>query len=136
MTSFYTFKEAANRLNRSTRTIHNYIKRGFLRRDTFNGDVVLNRADVDALAEDAGVDVPAMTRKSFIELQHRTRKLEDQMRTVLHILEIRDDRIHPSPEQASAFFRAATEAMIRKGSWTVQEVEMWAASSSVWMRFS
>lgn len=125
--SFYTFKEASSRLNRSKRTLHNYIKRGFLRRELFNGDVVLNREDVDQMAEDCGIDVPAMTRKSFIELQNRVKKLEEKMTTVQHILEIRDDRIHPNPEQANAFYKAAVESTTRKGHWTVKEVEMWAA---------
>lgn len=125
--SFYTFTEAANRLHRSKRSLHNYIKKGLLRREVFNGDVVLNREDVDEMAADSGVDAPAMTRKSFIELQNRVKKLEDKMTTVQHILEIRDDRIHPTPEQAEAFYRAAEDSLTRRGSWVAKEVEVWAS---------
>lgn len=124
--AFYTFTEAANRLNRHKRSLHNYIKKGLLRREIINGEVVLNREDVDQLAIDSGVDVPSMNRKSFIELQQRVRKLEEQMKTVTHILEIRDDQLRPNEKQASDFFRAANDSLGRKGSWSFDEVEWWS----------
>lgn len=123
--SFYTFTEAANRLNRSKRSLHNYIKRGFLRREVINGEAFLNREDVDRFAEDSGVDAPSMNRRSFIEMQNRTKKLEDQMRTVMHILQLRDDRLRPTLEQADGFYKAVWDSLSRTGKWSLDEVVLW-----------
>lgn len=124
--AFYTFAEAANRLKRTTRTVHNYIKRGFLRREVYNGEAVVNREDVDRLAEDAGIDLPSMNRKSFIEMQNRLRKVEEQMRTVMHMLQLRDDRLRPSPEHAGKFYKAAVDSATRAGKWALGEVVQWS----------
>ena len=124
--SFYSFNEAASRLKRSKRSLHNYIKKGLLRREFINGEAVLNREDVDQLAEDSGVDLPAMNRRSFLAMAARLKKVENQMITVMHILQLRDDRIHPTPEQAEQFYRAAGDCLSRSSKWSKAEVDLWA----------
>lgn len=125
--AFYRFSEAAARLGCSKRSIHNYTKKGFLRKFVVDdGSVVIDRGDVDQLAADRGTDFPAMNRTTFLELQRRLKKLEDEMVTVKHILQIRDDQLRISPHIAEGFFKAALDSFQSTGRWEQKEVEMWA----------
>lgn len=121
---FYTFDEAARRLGRSKRTIHNYIKQGFLNRVVDNGAILLRREDVEQLAVDLGSDAPALNRKTVYELQSRIRKLEQDMSVVRMALQIRDNPLRPSDEEASGFYKAAVMAL-KAGNWSRKEVELW-----------
>ena len=123
---FMTFEEAANRLGRSKRSIHNYVKQGLLQRVMNSGNVVLRKEDVEQLAVDIGSDSPALNRKTFYLLQARLKKLEEEMVAVKHILEIRDSPLRPSESEARGLYAAATESLSRRN-WVAEEVDLWAA---------
>jgi excisionase family DNA binding protein len=122
---FYTFTEAANRLGCSKRTIHNYVKRGYLRKSFHDGHVVLNREDVEQLANESGADLPALNRKNFAILMRRVLKLEQDMALCRRILEIRDDPLRPTADEAKMLYAAASKALAA-GVWKDEEIESWA----------
>ena len=121
----YTFEEAANRLGRSKRQVHNYVKSGFIRKVLESGQAVLVREDVELVAIDLGSDMPAMNRKTFLHLTSRVKRLEEEMITVKHILEIRDAPMRPSADEARGVHAAACESLAR-GVWAVDEIHLWA----------
>ena len=126
LSEYYTFEQAANRLNRSKRSIHVYVKDGFIGKRRVDGQVVLLKEDVEQLAIEIGADMPAMNRKTFFQLQARIKKLEDEMHAVKHILEIRDQPLRPTIQEAQGLHAAASESMTRRGNWNPDEIRLWA----------
>jgi hypothetical protein len=123
----FTFEEAAQKLGRSKRTVHTYVKQGFIRRFADNyGKALLDADDVDQLVKDFGADLPPINKKTVFQLQSRLNKLENQMRMVIEMLELRSDQLRPQPSQASGLYRAASAALGRKGQWSIEEVHQWA----------
>jgi hypothetical protein len=120
-----SFEFAANRLQRSKRTVHTYVNQGFIRRITENGKVVLLLEDVEQLAVELGTDTPALNRKTFFQLSSRVKKLEDEMNAVKHILEIRDAPLRPSELEAKGLYAAAAESLGRR-KWSIDEMRLWA----------
>lgn len=120
-----TFEEAANRLGRSKRSVHTYVKQGFIRKSLLDGKVVLQREDIEQLAVELGADLPAMNRKTFFQLQSRIQKLEEQMVLVQQMWGIQEKPLHPSETEASGLYRAALESLNSSPFWSVQETEMW-----------
>lgn len=124
---FYTFTEAANRLGCSKRTIYNYVKHGYIRKSVQDGQVVLYREEVEQLANETGVDLPAFNRKNFSILMRKVQKLEQDMALCRRILEIRDDPLRPTVDEAKMLHAAASRALA-VGSWKDEEIETWAGS--------
>lgn len=124
-TLFYTYAEAANRLGKSKRSIHNYVKRGYIKSQTKDGNTVLSRHDVEQLAIELGSDLPAMNRKTFFQLQSRLQKLEEEMKTVKHILEIRDEPLRPSDVELQTLYGAA-QSYLAAGKWEKDTIDSWA----------
>lgn len=120
-----TFEWAANRLQRSKRQIHNYVRQGFIQRVTQDGKVLLRQEDVEQLAIDLGADAPALNRKTFFQLASKVKRLEDEMLAVKHILEIRDSPLRPSTNEAIGLHAAAAESLGRR-KWSPEEMELWA----------
>lgn len=133
---FYSFEEAARRLGRSKRSVHNYVRDGFIKRRVENGVAVLDRADVDSLAVDQGVDLPAMNRKSFFQMQARLKKLEEEMTAVKHSLEIRDvQALRPDQITSMGMIQAAQTYLVtseRDEVWTTTLITQW---SDIFERF-
>ena len=123
---FYTFTEAATRLGCSTRTIHNYVKRGYLRKQNSHGKIVLQKEDVEALAAEEGIGLPAFNRKNFYLLQVRLQRLEADMAIVRRALEIRDEPLRPNVDEAKGLHMAAINALAANH-WSDQELETWAS---------
>lgn len=123
--AFLSFDEAANRLGRSKRSVHNYVKRGFIKRTFQDGVVVLRREDVEQLAIELGADLPAMNRQTFFKMQARLERVENEMRAVKHILEIRDEPLRPSADEVRGVYGAA-RAALGVGKWSTEEVGSWA----------
>lgn len=121
---FYTFEEASSRLGCSKRTIHNHIKRGYLRKSVQAGKVVLYREDVETLANESGVDLPIFNRKNFYMLMNRVQKLEQDMNLCRRILDIRDNPLRPSKQEATQLRMAATAALAANY-WTDKEIDNW-----------
>ncbi len=126
--SFYTYDEAARRLQKSKRTVLNYIKKGLLRAVPQDGTRMIDKEDVETLAIDLGADYPVLNRVSVFRMMARLEKLENEMRTVTHILELKDDPLRPDPVAAKGFHAAACEALVRTANreWTIEEVRLWA----------
>lgn len=121
-----TYVEAARRLSVSRRTVFNYVKQGFIKKVQRDGETHLSREDVEQVALDQGTDAPAMNRKSFIQMAHRLQKLENEMVTVKHILEIRDSPLRFETDlEGSGLYRAAADALAA-GNWGEQEVDLWS----------
>lgn len=122
--AFYTYEEAANRLGKSRRSVFNYVKRGYLKNYIREGQVVVRKEDVEQLAVELGSDLPAMNRHTFFQMQSRLQKLENEMTTVKHILEIRDEPLRPSDSEAIAI-SAAAKTYLAAGNWTAEHVDQW-----------
>lgn len=124
---FYSFDEAATRLGKSKRTIHNYVKKGLLRRVVEDGDVVLHREEVDQLADELGTDAPAMNRKTFLELVGRIRRLEEQMSVFRKMYGIEDrPPLRPDVEEARRLHDNVVEALLKK-TYLEPEIELWVS---------
>jgi len=127
---FYTLEEAMQRLGRSRRSIFDYAKKGFIKRKSETGQPYFDRESVDLLAIDLGTDSPALTRRAFLQLETRTKKLEDEMRMVKHVLEIRDVQpLRPNQATCEGIILACKTYLgspNREEHWTPALVEQWA----------
>lgn len=123
---FYSFQEAANSLGCSKRTIHNYIKQGYLRKSNQDGKVVLFKEDVEQLAAETGVNLPPFNRKNFFLLLRRVEKLEQDMLIARRRLDIQSDPLRPSAQEAALLMREAEHANVR-GTWSSPEMEQWVS---------
>ncbi len=120
-----SYEWAANRLGRSKRSIHNYIKKGFLLPVRQDGEPKLRTEEVEQLAVELGTDFPAVSRASFFQIQSELKRLRDEMEAVKHMLEIRDDPLRPSLLEAKGFIAAAKESLGRR-KWKFEEISVWA----------
>lgn len=126
--SLMTITEAANRLGRSKRSIHNYINKGFIRRKSVDGDVVVHREDVEQLAEELGTDFPALNRRTLFEINNRLRKLEEEMATVKQVwssLGLQENPLRPDAKEAAALHKAATD-YLSVDTYQWKELESWS----------
>lgn len=122
---FYTLEESKNRLNRSLRSLHYYVRDGLLRKELRDGQIVLRKEDVEQLAIELGTDAPAMNRKTFLQLAAKVRQLETTMAVVRRRLDI-SPPLRPTLEEALNLHRAATRALA-KGQWDIKEAGVWTA---------
>lgn len=123
---FMTFEQAATRLGRSKRSIHTYVKNGFIRREVQGGEVVLLAEDVEQVAVDSGKDMPAFNRKNFFHLMQRLKKLEEDMSVMRHMLDIRDNPLRFTKVTEAVGLQHAAIAALKANSWTTQEISLWA----------
>lgn len=123
---FCSFLEAANALGRSKRSVHNYIKRGFLKRYHQDGEVVLSRKEVEELAVASGQNMPPFTKANFFHLVSRVQKLEQDMVVVRKALDIRSDPLRPNPDTAKGFYVACRAALASDQPHEFKEILMWS----------
>lgn len=121
---FYSFQEAASRLGVSKRSIHNYVKRGYIRKANHEGNIVLIKEDVEQLAADTGVGLPAFNQKNFFLLLRRVEKLEQDMLVARRRLDIELDPLRPN-QQESALLMKEAEASLLRGNWVDEEIKQW-----------
>lgn len=127
---FCTFEEAAERLKRSKRTIHTYVKKGILRRTLDNGRVLLLVEEVEQLAQDEGTDTPALNRKTLLELMARVRHLEEVTAVFRKMYGI-DDRLPLRPEGDEAYsLHALASNMLEQKKFSLEEVDLWISTLS------
>lgn len=121
----FTFAEAAKLLKRSVRTIHTYVERGYIRREYEGDKVVLCRDDVEQLASEQGLNLPALNNKTLTDIQGRLRTLETQMAVVKKIygIDVRDP-LRPSPDLALGLQRAV-ECALKEKYFEPEEVNLW-----------
>lgn len=122
---FYTYEQAAQRLDRSKRMIYVYLEKGWLKRVHRDGEVVLSKDEVEQLALELGSDAPAMNRKSFMEVFSRLRKLEEDNAVFRRMWGMVDKPLRPSRDEAIGFHAAASHNLAFT-SWKAEEVSMWA----------
>jgi hypothetical protein len=123
--AFLSIEEAATRLGRHKRSIHNYITKGFLNRIYRDGRVLIPSEDVEQLAVELGTDFPALNRKTLFEMQSRLRKLETQMAMVQATWGAQEKPLRPNPNEAVGLMKAATDYMTVK-KWRFEELNQWA----------
>ena len=126
---FYSIKEAALRLQKSERSVYEYIRNGFIKKTTVDGEVRLDREDVELMAVDAGVDAPSVNRKTIFQMQSQIKKLQDEMVAAKHALGLRDvPPMRPDPASCASFITAVSYYMTvnREKEWTKDFLEKWA----------
>ncbi len=126
--TFVTFEEAAKILNCTKRTVHNFVRRGQLRREYELDSVVLSRADVEALAEERGSGLPALNNRTLKELMSRLSNVEMQLSVFrkMHGLSERQ-WFRPSDVEAQSLHSMAKH-FLTKNSFSTQEIGLWAGT--------
>jgi len=126
---FYSFEEASKRLGRSTRSLHDYVKKGLIKKRIENGLPVLDREDIDLMAVDIGTDAPSLNRRTFIQMQTRLNKMSDEMRAVKHALGLREALpLRPNQTTCDGLLSACKSYLYidkREEFWTPVLVEQW-----------
>lgn len=124
---FVSYEWAANLFGKSKRMVHNYITDGFLtKHKDEQGKPALLRSEVEAFKLELEGNTRSVTRKTVLQLDQRVKQLEAEMNTVRHILEIRNAALRPTASEANGLRRAAADA-VGRGSWSLDEVELWAS---------
>lgn len=118
----YTFEQAASRLKRSKRSVHNYVKKGLIRREFHDGMAGVSAADVEDLVRQEAF--PAMNRENWIELVSRVRRLEERYAVMSEIMGLRYNPLRPNKENSEELYRAARRALT-ESFWESKEVDMW-----------
>jgi hypothetical protein len=126
-TTVLTYKEAANHVGLTERSIRNYIRRGFLTPQRIAGSrqKFLLAADVEELrslrAEQAGKPV---SRQEILLLTARVAKLEYTLQTVLTLLDAKTIPLGITSEYAQQLHQAATD-QLRLTAWSPEEIVPW-----------
>lgn len=116
----------ANRLNLSKRSVRGLVQRGFLKQQIVDGKPAYDRVEVEQLATDRGTDYPVMNRKSFLELQRRVSKLEQDMSVVRRAMDISAQPLRPNAMEANQLYKAAV-ASLAGGKWELEEIDAWSS---------
>lgn len=125
--TFVTFEDAAKLLKCSKRTVHNYVKKGLLRKDVQEGEVVLRGEDVEQLAEGLGSNLPALNNRTLLELLGRLKTLEMKVSVFQKMHGIEDHPpLRPSVEEALKLVGQA-EWYLQKKEFTFPEVGLWVS---------
>jgi DNA-binding transcriptional MerR regulator len=126
--TFVTFEDAAKLLKCSKRTVHNYVKKGLLRKDVEDGEVVLRREDVEQLADGLGSNLPALTNRTLLELLGRLKTLEMKVAVFQKMHGIEEHQpLRPSPEEALKLVGMA-EWYLQKKDFTSPEIQLWVST--------
>jgi hypothetical protein len=120
-----SIEEAARRLGKHRRSISNYMDKGFLRKIHRGRKVVIPTEDVEQLAVELGTDFPAMTRKTFFDMQSRLKKLEEKMFLVEQVWGIQEKPFRPNQKEAVGLHTAVTQYLQAK-TYQAGELEAWA----------
>ena len=122
---FVSIAEAAKTLKRSKRTVVSYLKNGLLRRERVGRKTLIPAADVEALLTELGVDLPAMSRKTFYQLVARVQRLEMTSAVLQRATGIGASPLRPSKDEALGLYEAAQKAKSME-IWRTDELDLWA----------
>lgn len=124
---FLTIMQAAARLQKTSKTVRAYMKRGILRRqyDPENRRVLIPSQDVEALFVELGLNAPPMNRKTFFQLHARVQRLEMEMAVAKKALGFGGVPLRPTREEAVGLYQMARRALL-DSSWVIEEIEMWS----------
>lgn len=121
---FCSVEETANRLGCCKKSVFNYIKKGFLTVQRSGRTPMILKKDVEQMALDLGSDAPALNRQNWFKLYARLEKVEREMITVKHILEIRDQPLRVSAVECVQLYNLAV-GFLERSSWSQDEMELW-----------
>jgi hypothetical protein len=121
---FLTFDQAATRLKTSKRSIHNYVKRGWIRKEVLEGKVGVSAVDVDQLVEDRKVNALPLNRQTFLDLHMKVQRLQERMAVHDSRAGIDGNPLRPNEANARALHSSA-KAALSDGSWSDAEVIAW-----------
>jgi excisionase family DNA binding protein len=123
---FVSVKEAAKLLKRTSRTVAAYQQRGLLRRVRVGKKVLIPKEDVETLAVEINDNLPPLSRRTFYQLFARVQYLETAVAILKKAAGFGDAPIRPGKEEALGLVDAAQKAL-DAGSWTYEEIDMWAS---------
>ena len=128
-TQLMTIPEAASRLGCSQRSVHNYLKKGFLKREaTRNRKVLLRPEDVEQLAEELGTDFPVINRRTIFQLNRRVMQLEEEMQTMKTMwaaMGLQEKPLRMNVREMAGLFKAVTDYLTLE-KYQLKELDSWA----------
>ena len=116
--------DAARLLGVTDRTIRNYIKKGLLSSQRISRSPLLDPVEVEELRLDLQSGSPTLTKKEFLLLRSKVRRLESNMEVVLRILDTRSQPLGLTKEYSESIYMLAVEHL-KKGQWSVEEISPW-----------
>lgn len=126
--TFVTFGEAAELLKCTVRSVHNFVRRGQLRREFEHGSVVLSRADVEAFAEERGNGLPALNNHTLKILMSRLSNVEMQLSVFKKMHGISDRQwLRPTVVEGENLHSMAKHFLLMD-SFTTQHIDLWAGT--------
>ncbi len=126
--TFVTFKEAAEILKCTERSVHNYVKRGQLRREYESGLVVLSREDVEVLRDELGAGMPSLNNRTLKQLMSRLSNVEMQLSVFKKMHGISDRQwLRPTAVEGSNLHQMAKHFVTMKV-FTTQHIDLWAST--------
>jgi excisionase family DNA binding protein len=121
---FFTYEEAAEALKVTTRTIKNYIKKGYLTRIKVQGLSRVTKESVQRKKLESGIEGPAFNRFTMTAHDLSIKQLQERLALIEFILGIKDTRLNLNKVTASGLYNAA-KGMIAKKHWEFSEIEYW-----------
>jgi hypothetical protein len=123
----YTFDEAAKVIGCSKRSVHNYIKKGFITRvfDTTDNTPKVKKDEVILFTGESSTTYPGISKRSFMELSRRVQRAEETLAVMKVILGIGERPIRCNEVQAAGFTNACL-LNLNNTSWTPEEMDFWA----------
>ncbi len=124
--SYYTFAQAAERLQRSKRSLHHYVQNGRLRKIIVDGAPSLEKEDVESLREEMLLESPTVNKKTIKTLQIEIQKLQMKVALLERIAEVRDKPIREEPASVLELYLAA-DAYFKADAnkWGFKAIEHW-----------
>lgn len=125
-----TRDEVAALVGVTTRTVYNWIRQGLLTPINDEGEPLFERAQVlrleEARKESGGLD----TKHALVNLRYRVERLENDMRVVRAILDLRRAPLRPDMEATQSLAEAALAVVMKKRDLTLDDIELWARTLS------
>jgi len=128
-TQLMTIPEVASRLGCSKRSVNNYLKKGFLKKEAIrNRKILVRPEDVEQLAEELGTDFPVVNRRTIFQLNRRVTQLEEELRTMKAMWEsmgIQEKPLRMGEKEAAGLQRAVVDYLALQ-KYQLKELESWA----------
>ena len=124
MSNVLTLGQAAKLIGVSQRSVHRYIRKGYLRRATKGRGSRVFEDDAERLRKTVEEPLPISINKfTFVELYEKVIWLERQMASVLHVLNLRQQPLQRTDAEMFALFKMA-ERHLNEG-WSPPDEPNW-----------
>lgn len=117
-------EDAARFLGVTSRTVRNYIKKGFLSKHKRGRRAFVLAEEVISLKEDLDSAAPVVSRQEMLRQRSRIRRLESHMEVVLRMLDAKDHPLDLNEEYAKDLYEFA-EGHLLRGKWDPAEIKPW-----------